>query len=154
MAEVSRGAAPAVLEDHRSLSIHSDEGGTGWPEGGWHRPLVIANEGSTARERNFLSWIKLTLYLIAIFAALLLRFQLGQTAPVPHFQLNAETPLGVLFFVASLGAVGIGTSSYFGVTKSYFQKKGFAYAGRVGEALMLAIGLLTICTCILLLVAD
>lgn len=40
------------------------------------------------------------------------------------------------------------------MTKSYFQKKGFAYAGRVGDALMLAIGLLTICTCILLLVAD
>ena len=131
----------------------------------------------SARERNFLSWIKLTLYLIAIFAALLLRFQLGQTANVPRFQLNAETPvstlsnhrneggaeliirtklsqLGILFFVASLGTVSIGTSSYFGVTKSYFQKKGFAYAGRVGDALMIAIGLLTISTCILLLVAN
>lgn len=62
--------------------------------------------------------------------------------------------LGILFFVASLGAVGIGTSSYYGVTKSYFQKKGFAYAGRVVDALMLGIGLLIITTCLLLLIAN
>jgi len=46
-----------------------------------------------ARERNFLSWIKLTIYLVAIFSALLLRFQLGQATNVPRFQLDAETPV-------------------------------------------------------------
>lgn len=46
-----------------------------------------------ARERNFLSWIKLTIYLVAIFSALLLRFQLGQATNDPRFQLDAETPV-------------------------------------------------------------
>ncbi|GAA5916960.1 DUF202 domain-containing protein [Sporobolomyces salmoneus] len=160
MQKSSQASAQAVpIQRVRSLSIHSEEGGTGWPEGKWYKPLRIPNEGSTARdflarERNFLSWVKLTIYLIAIFAALLLRFQLGQDGRVPHFQHNAETPLGVLFFVASLGTAAIGTSSYFGVTRSYFQRKGFAYAGKIGDVLLVGIGLLTISTCILLLVAD
>ncbi|GAA5830579.1 hypothetical protein JCM5353_002918 [Sporobolomyces roseus] len=151
--------APDSPEATRSLSLHSEEGGTGWPKASWKRPLIIPNEGSTARdflarERNFLSWIKLTLYLIAIFCSLLLRFQLGQPTIVPRFQLDAETPLGILFFVAALAAVTSSISSYYGVTAAYFEKKGFAYAGRVGDACMLGIGLLIIITCIILLVAD
>ncbi|GAA5934904.1 DUF202 domain-containing protein [Sporobolomyces koalae] len=145
--------------DQEYAGAQTGDAGSGWPAASWKRPLVIANEGSTARdflarERNFLSWVKVTLYLLVISAALLLRFQLGREGSIPQVELNADTPLGVLFFVAALCTIAIGTSGYFGVTKSYFQKKGFAYAGRIGEAVIAGIGLLIVTTCIILLAAN
>lgn len=38
---------PDSPEATRSLSLHSEEGGTGWPKASWKRPLIISNEGST-----------------------------------------------------------------------------------------------------------
>lgn len=44
-------AAPDSPEATRSLSLHSEEGGTGWPKASWKRPLIIPNEGSTGTLR-------------------------------------------------------------------------------------------------------
>ncbi|GAA6058789.1 hypothetical protein JCM10212_001905 [Sporobolomyces blumeae] len=122
-----------------------------WHEAAEHETL----EKAKAVAATLFAWVKLTLYLVTICVALLLRFQLGQAnADKPRFQFDSETPLGVLFFVAALASVSIGTSSYFGVTADYFRRKGFAYAGRVVDACMLGIGLLIVAACILLLVAN
>ncbi|CEQ42192.1 SPOSA6832_03970 [Sporobolomyces salmonicolor] len=129
-------------------------GGAGWPNGVWGSSILIPNEGSTARERTFLSWIKLTIILLAIFSALLIRFQFGQDIRLPQYELDAQVPLGVLFFACAIASLVIGTSGFFNISAAYLQRKGFAYAGKVADAIVLGIGLLTIAACILLLVAD
>ncbi|KWU43555.1 hypothetical protein RHOSPDRAFT_34865 [Rhodotorula sp. JG-1b] len=119
---------------------------------------VILNEGSTARdylarERNFLSWLKLTVSLAVISAALLVRFQFGG-GTLPDWEKHAQEPLGILFFIASLGSLVSASITFYRSQSGFARHKAFVYAGRVQDALMIGIASLTLVTCIILLVAD
>ncbi|GAA5976558.1 hypothetical protein JCM11641_001339 [Rhodosporidiobolus odoratus] len=119
----------------------------------------IPNEGSTARdylarERNFLSWIKLATTLAIISAALLIRFQFGKAVFMPQWEIDGEIPLGILFFVATLACLGVGTHSFYTSTSGYSQNKAFVYAGKAVDVLVVGIGLLVAVACVLLLAAD
>ncbi|GAA5881643.1 hypothetical protein JCM1840_004229 [Sporobolomyces johnsonii] len=148
--------APSPRSPPRSFSPASSEGGggAGWPNGVWGSSVLIPNEGSTARERTFLSWIKLTVILLAISSALLIRFQFGQGIQLPQYELDAQVPLGVLFFACAVASLAVGTSGFYSLSAAFFRRKGFAYAGKVADAIVLGIGLVIIAACILLLVAD
>ncbi|GAA6000507.1 hypothetical protein JCM10207_008043 [Rhodosporidiobolus poonsookiae] len=123
------------------------------------RSALVPNEGSTARdycarERNFLSWIKLSSTLAVISASLLIRFQFGTRIGMPDWEVAAETPLGILFFIATLAAIIVSATTFHSTDTGYAQRKAFVYAGQAAELVSLAIGLLTIAACVLLLAAD
>ncbi|GAA5859985.1 hypothetical protein JCM8547_003045 [Rhodosporidiobolus lusitaniae] len=149
-----------------------------------HGTKLILNEGSTARdylarERNFLSWIKLTATLAIISASLLIRFRFGHGQDEeerPRWEVDAEIPvhpcsssparvaaylqrgrdaqLGILFFAACVASLVIGTHSFYSSHSAYRKRKAFVYAGRAVDALVVGIGLLTVTACVLLLAAD
>lgn len=48
---------------------------------------------SSARERNFLSWIKLSSTLAVLSAALLIRFQFGSQVQLPEWEEKAQVPV-------------------------------------------------------------
>ncbi|BGP14352.1 hypothetical protein JCM10213v2_002299 [Rhodosporidiobolus nylandii] len=119
----------------------------------------MPNEGSTARdflarERNFLSWIKLATTLAIISAALLIRFQFGKEISMPQWEIDAEVPLGCLFFAATLASLAVGTHGFYASASGYLARKAFVYGGIVVDGLVVGIGLLTIAACVLLLAAD
>ncbi|BGP54190.1 hypothetical protein JCM8202_001324 [Rhodotorula sphaerocarpa] len=119
---------------------------------------LIENNGSTARdylarERNFLSWTKLTVSLAVISAALLVRFQYGVGA-LPAWEQRAQEPLGILFFIASLGSLASAAATFYRSQSGYARHKAFVYAGRATDVLMFGIAVLTLTTCIILLAAD
>ncbi|GAA5976767.1 hypothetical protein JCM10908_005625 [Rhodotorula pacifica] len=119
---------------------------------------TILNEGSTARdylarERNFLSWLKLTVSLAVISAALLVRFQFGGVV-MPDWEQHAQEPLGILFFVASIGSLISSSITFYRAQSDYALHKAFVYAGRAQDTLIVGIALLTLASCILLLVND
>ncbi|POY72562.1 hypothetical protein BMF94_4389 [Rhodotorula taiwanensis] len=152
-----------------ALSLHTrssraPEDGEG-PHGGHHLPgeklwgsHLIPNQGSTARdylarERNFMSWIKLTVSLAVISVALLVRFQFG-SGTLPEWEQRGQMPLGILFFVASLGSLVSAILTFYRSQSGYARHKAFVYAGRAADALMISIAVLTLTTCIIILVAD
>ncbi|GAA6034889.1 hypothetical protein JCM8097_009352 [Rhodosporidiobolus ruineniae] len=134
------------------------ESGTTAPGKLWGSQLVL-NEGSTARdylarERNFLSYIKLATTLAIISASLLIRFQFGRTIEMPRWEVEAEVPLGVLFFAATLGSLIIGTYSFYTSATGYSEHRAFVYAGKAVDVFVVGIGLLTVAACVLLLAGS
>ncbi|KAL8278731.1 hypothetical protein RQP46_008800 [Phenoliferia psychrophenolica] len=113
----------------------------------------VLNEGSTARERNWLSWVKLSVTLFVITAALLLRFSFS-SHPLPKYEYEAERPLGILFFCAAWGALMVGIFGFFSFQTAMRRRDGFIYSGPITQILVWAIGCLTLAACILLLIAD
>ncbi|KAM0788512.1 hypothetical protein ACM66B_001642 [Microbotryomycetes sp. NB124-2] len=116
----------------------------------------VPNIGSTcrdycARERNFLSWARLSIILAVISAAMLLRFQLGQQTNVPGYQIASEVPLGILFFVASFNCMMTGVIGHFTYDRQMRRRAGFVQSGRPTQIILWSVGLLTMATCILLL---
>ncbi|KAM0754415.1 hypothetical protein T439DRAFT_376899 [Meredithblackwellia eburnea MCA 4105] len=118
----------------------------------------IKNEGSTARdflarERNWLSWVKLSVTLFVISAALLLRFSFSEDE-IPNWEASAEKPLGILFFCSAWSSLLVGIFTLYSHQNAMRRKEGFIYSGRISQAVTWAIGLLTVSACILLLVAE
>ncbi|GAA6055367.1 hypothetical protein JCM3770_001074 [Rhodotorula araucariae] len=120
---------------------------------------LVPNAGSTARdycarERNFLSMIKLTTTLALVAASLLIRFQFGEQIDMPNFEKHAQTPLGVLFFVACLATLASGTFSFYSVSAGYEHRQAFVYSGRINDVLLVSLTILVFSTCVVLLVGN
>ncbi|BGP38397.1 hypothetical protein JCM10450v2_002342 [Rhodotorula kratochvilovae] len=124
----------------------------------WGSTLVL-NVGSTARdycarERNFLSMVKMTVTLALVAAALLIRFQFGEEIDMPVFEKHAQTPLGILFFVACLATLAVGTFSFYSVSAGYEHRQAFVYSGTINDALLVSLTALVFTTCVVLLVGN
>ncbi|SCV67847.1 BQ2448_5458 [Microbotryum intermedium] len=115
---------------------------------------MVPNEGSTARERNFLSWIKLSSVLSIISAAILLHLSLGGQKEVPQFALNAAVPLSILFFIAAFSSLFVGVYDTFSVDDKYRRRAGFVYAGRASQLTTWAICGLALTSCIILVISG
>ena len=83
--------------------------------------LILPHEGSTARdqlgiERTFLSWLRLSLALLAVglFMILGLRIENNQIQNITlsHEQKQAQTALGVIVIVATMITLAANTRSY------------------------------------------
>ncbi|SCZ93086.1 BZ3500_MvSof-1268-A1-R1_Chr6-2g08452 [Microbotryum saponariae] len=139
-------------EDHRArylCGVDAYYGGT----------RLIPNEGSTARdylarERNFLSWIKLSSVLSIISAAILLHLSLGGVKEVPQFALNAAVPLSILFFIAAFSSLFVGIHDTLSVDDKYRRRTGFVYAGRASTLTTWAICGLALASCIILVISG
>ncbi|BGP23205.1 DUF202 domain protein [Rhodotorula toruloides] len=148
---------PPIPDEDASSSIESQERRP-FSEKLWGR-IIIPNDGSTARdylarERNFLSWIKLSSTLAVLSAALLIRFQFGSQVQLPDWEEKAQVPLGILFFIACMASLVIGTITFYRSQSGYAQLKAFVYAGKFTDLLIVGLGLLTLTACILLLAAK
>ncbi|GAA5948769.1 hypothetical protein JCM21900_005290 [Sporobolomyces salmonicolor] len=154
LSELEVASGEVGLEVVRSEKAPDEQASAVWKEAAGEKGIERAKNVLATRERTFLSWIKLTIILLAISSALLIRFQFGQDIRLPQYELDAQVPLGVLFFACAIASLVIGTSGFFNISAAYLQRKGFAYAGKVADAIVLGIGLLIIAACILLLVAD
>ncbi|BGP01169.1 hypothetical protein NBRC10513v2_002121 [Rhodotorula toruloides] len=153
----TRTHPPPTPDEDAPSSIESQERRP-FSEKLWGR-LIIPNDGSTARdylarERNFLSWIKLSSTLAVLSAALLIRFQFGSQVQLPEWEQKAQVPLGILFFIACIASLVIGTTTFYRSQSGYAQHKAFVYAGKFTDLLIVGIGLLTLAACILLLAAK
>lgn len=72
-----------------------------------------------------------------ISAALLLRFQLGHAGYKPPFQLAAEMPLGILFFIAAFAAAGVGIGGFFSLQGTCpMPRPGALLTGKVNSGAM------------------
>lgn len=136
---------------------------------------------AAARERNWLTWVRLSVTLSVISAALFLRFQFGATlGKIPKFELEAEMPvrpcsawlfpwplrpltflripsssqLGILFFVAAGACLGVGVVTHFTYDRLMRQRTGFVHSGRGTQIVVWGVCGLTIAACILLLIND
>ncbi|GAA5921548.1 hypothetical protein JCM3775_003099 [Rhodotorula graminis] len=121
--------------------------------------VLVPNNGSTARdycarERNFLSMIKTATILALVSASLLIRFQFGEQVSMPQFERYAQTPLGVLFFVACLVTLAAGTFTFYSTLSGYEHRRAFVYAGRSTDAALVGVTVLIFTTCVVLLVAN
>ena len=141
--------------------------------------VVILNEGSTARdflakERNFLSWVKLSITLWTISSALVLRFHFEPRQTTPAFELAAGLPvsrlgdaaskklqflksslcsqLAALFFIAAVASLVTGTVGYYSDSSALRERVGFISIGRWTNLVVGGICALTITCCVLLLI--
>lgn len=62
--------------------------------------------------------------------------------------------LGILFFVACLATIVVGTTSFFQISSGYEHRRAFVYAGKIMDLVLIAITVLILASCILLLAAK
>ncbi|ORY74286.1 hypothetical protein BCR35DRAFT_306737 [Leucosporidium creatinivorum] len=129
------------------------------PSGLFGSSLLVENRGSTARdylarERNWLSWVKLSTTLAVISAAMLLRFQFGEQIKVPGYEVASEIPLGILFSIAAGASLLVGVGGHFSYDQLMRRQAGFVYSGKPTQIVVWSICGLTIAACVLLLVAG
>src|SRR5690606_7665565 len=84
--------------------------------------LLYTNSGSTARdvlanERNWMSWLRLSLFLNVLTIAMALNFQL-KSSPTP-LEKRMSLPLGIILWVLSAAALVAGSGAYFSNLKTY-----------------------------------
>ncbi|GAA5892858.1 hypothetical protein JCM8208_004106 [Rhodotorula glutinis] len=154
----ARGAAqPPNLPP--SAADHHDHEGAREPLQKLWGSVLVPNNGSTARdycarERNFLSMVKMSTTLALVSAALLIRFQFGEEVSMPRFERYAQTPLGILFFVACLVTLAAGTFTFYTTSSGYEHRQAFVYAGKSTDAALVCVTVLVFTTCVVLLVAN
>ncbi|KAF8311555.1 hypothetical protein DL93DRAFT_1387937 [Clavulina sp. PMI_390] len=119
-------------------------------------PRKIKNVGSTARdacaiERNFLSYLRLGILLSLLSSSLLLNARISNTTSTEPVQ--AQLPLGTLFFVASLLATFSGWWAYRLALKEFLKQKAFLDF-EIHEIALGFVALLVSGTCLYLLILE
>lgn len=94
--------------------------------------LLLPNTSSDARdhlanERTFLSWLRLSMYLAIVSAAILVSFHLQQK-PSP-LERHLALPLGICFWVLSLIVLAVGMANYIITVTKYARKKALVQTG-------------------------
>jgi len=85
-------------------------------------PLIFPNKSSDARdhcanERNFLSWLRLSIYLAVVSVAILTQFHF--TSEPTWLEKKVAFPLGCLFWVLSLVSLATGLGNYLITVRKY-----------------------------------
>ncbi|KAI5801565.1 hypothetical protein DFH27DRAFT_61627 [Peziza echinospora] len=95
-------------------------------------PLIFENTASDARdhcanERNFLSWLRLSVYLAILSIAITMSFHL-QTPPT-KLEAKVALPLGLVFWALALLTLATGLGNYLGTIEKYRKKSAVVQAG-------------------------
>lgn len=118
-------------------------------------PLLIANEGSDARdncanERNFLAFTRMSLYLGIVSLAFLTSFHLSH---VPNeVERRLAIPVSVVFVILSLSTQALGIFTYFRTLKQYTERRIFVQHGRKTDFLLIFCGIIIALAAIISLV--
>lgn len=119
--------------------------------------LLFENTTSDARdhcanERTFLSWLRLSMYLAVVALAIIISFQLkGQPTSLER---RMALPLGVIFWVLSLGCLMNGFTNYVLTVKKYSRKAALVQSGWRTQIIYSILGAVILGSCILFLVTD
>ncbi|KAH8923163.1 hypothetical protein BT69DRAFT_1334049 [Atractiella rhizophila] len=126
-------------------------------------PRVIVNEGSTARdylarERNFLSFLKLAVTLFTIAIALLVRFQVqeinGKEPEFPDLLKILAIPFGSLYFATAIIILVSSLVSFYSYQTLMKRHTGFVQSGWGTSLLMAWVTFVVGAGCIVVLVAE
>ena len=95
-------------------------------------PLLFPNEASDARdhlanERNFLSWLRLSIYLCIVSLAITLSLHF-KTAPT-QLERKIARPLGAVFWGLSLLVLATGVAGYVSTVRGYSRRTAVVQSG-------------------------
>ncbi|KAL1842069.1 hypothetical protein VTJ49DRAFT_6139 [Mycothermus thermophilus] len=120
-------------------------------------PLLFDNEQSDCRdhcanERTFLSYLRLSIYMAIVSVAIVLSFHLRKTAS--DLELRMAMPLGTVFWVLSVGCLGVGIANYTKTVNKFSRRAAIVQSGWKTQVLMAAIALCIVGSCVTLLVIN
>lgn len=95
-------------------------------------PLLFPNESSDARdhcanERTFLSWLRLSVYMAVVSAAIMISFHLKSQPTAVERRL--ALPVGLLFWILSVACLGNGLANYIKTVKKYGRRQALVQSG-------------------------
>ncbi|KAK4109859.1 hypothetical protein N656DRAFT_782274 [Canariomyces notabilis] len=120
-------------------------------------PLLLDNEQSDCRdhctnERTFLSYLRLSIYMSIVAVAIVLSFHLRKTAS--DIELRMAKPLGAIFWALSVCCLGVGVANYTRTINQYSRRAAIVQSGWRTQAVMAAIALCIVGSCVTLLVIN
>jgi len=120
-------------------------------------PLVFANEASDARdhcanERNFLSWLRLSIYLCVVSVAVIMSFSIKEKPSKLERQM--AIPLGAIFWVLSLLALSTGLGLYVTTIRKYSRRAPLVESGLKTRLIFFVICVVIIGTCLIFLSTE
>ncbi|KAI5805137.1 hypothetical protein EDC01DRAFT_358339 [Geopyxis carbonaria] len=120
-------------------------------------PLVFENTASDARdhcanERNFLSWLRLSIYLCVVSVAIILSFHL-KTKPT-SIEKRMALPLGIIFWLLSLLCLMAGLGNYLKTIRKYSRKTAVVQSGAKTRIIFLIVTVAIIGACVVFLTTN
>lgn len=120
-------------------------------------PLVFENSASDARdhcanERNFLSWLRLSLYLAIISVAITMQFQLKE--PPTKLEKKMALPLGILFWLMALLSFCTGLANYVRTVQKYRLRKALVQNGLRTQVIVFFLSFVIVGTCVVFLTTS
>ncbi|TGZ80846.1 hypothetical protein EX30DRAFT_355172 [Ascodesmis nigricans] len=120
-------------------------------------PLIFANEASDARdhcanERNFLSWLRLSIYMCVVAVAIILNFNLKE-APTPT-EKRMSLPMGVIFWMLSLLCLGTGMGIYTNTVQRYSRKSAIVESGLKTRFVFIVVSASIVGACVIFLTTN
>ncbi|TGZ77847.1 hypothetical protein EX30DRAFT_343747 [Ascodesmis nigricans] len=122
-------------------------------------PLVFENTASDARdhcanERNFMSFLRLSIYLYIVGLALLFSFSFSLVDPPTEMEKRLSLPMGIVFICLSLGCLAMGGGQYLGTVRKYGKRKAIVESGRVARSGLVLVAGAICASCIVLVVTG
>ncbi|PKY09319.1 hypothetical protein P168DRAFT_324304 [Aspergillus campestris IBT 28561] len=119
--------------------------------------LLVENSTSDARdhcanERTFLSWLRLSMYLGVVSIAIIISFHFYGAST--SLERRMSLPLGIIFWVLSLGCLVNGFVNYVRTVRKYSHKAALVQSGWVTEVIFTVVGAVILGSCILFLATD
>ena len=105
-------------------------------------PLLFSNTSSDARdhcanERTFLSWLRLSIYMSVVSAAIVVSFHL-KSQPTA-IEKRAALPLGLVFWVLSLACLVSGLANYVKTVTKYSKRQALVQSGWKTQVVSVAV---------------
>ncbi|KAG0642092.1 hypothetical protein HOY80DRAFT_681546 [Tuber brumale] len=117
-------------------------------------PLVFENNASDARdhcanERNFLSWLRLSMYLCIVSVAVVISFHFKHEPS--ELEKGLSLPLGICFWVLSLVCLFAGLGNYLKTIGMYSKKAALVQSGSKTQFVMAIVAVAVVAACVLFL---
>lgn len=117
-------------------------------------PLVFDNKASDARdhcanERNFLSWLRLSMYLCVVSIAIVISFHFKHEPS--ELEKRLSLPLGICFWVLSLACLFAGLGNYLKTIRMYSRKAALVQSGPKTQLVMVIVAVAVVAACVLFL---
>ncbi|KAH0612737.1 uncharacterized protein H6S33_009117 [Morchella sextelata] len=120
-------------------------------------PLLFTNDASDARdhcanERNFLSWLRLSVYLCVVSIAIVISFHFKREPT--QLERRMSMPLGIIFWSLSLACLFAGLANYLKTIQLYRRKTALVQSGAKTQVVLGIITVVIIATCLLFLATN
>ncbi|KAI5849218.1 hypothetical protein BZA05DRAFT_402607 [Tricharina praecox] len=119
--------------------------------------LVFENTASDARdhcanERNFLSWLRLSIYMCIVSIAIILSFQL-KTEP-SLVERRMALPLGLIFWALSLVCLGAGLCNYLKTIEKYSKRAAIVQSGAKTQMIFIIVSVVIVGACVIFITTN